>query len=182
MPMQHAGNQVQCSFRWKRFTTVYEITWFSTDKILFLSVRESEKTIKSDFHYSICVIKDFHCSICVIKLLWQVGTTEVLDWYWYKRQAFTCDTDTVLMTRIVMLKLCCLSNFFSIGFWSGCWKYSIRHRSRHLKNKMSHLMTKPTKLHVLPAKTQISLGIHPVLSWFCHEAAQNCISQECQIQ
>ena len=27
---------------------------------------------------------------------------------------------------------------------------------------MSRLMTKPTKWHVLPAKTQISLGIHPV--------------------
>ena len=31
---------------------------------------------------------------------------------------------------------------------------------------MSHLMTKPTKLHVHPAKTQISLGIHPVWSVF----------------
>ena len=29
---------------------------------------------------------------------------------------------------------------------------------------MSHLMTKPTKLHVRPAKTQISLGIRPVWS------------------
>ena len=27
---------------------------------------------------------------------------------------------------------------------------------------MRHLMTKPTKLHVCPAKTQISLGIHTV--------------------
>ena len=27
---------------------------------------------------------------------------------------------------------------------------------------MSHLMTKPTKWHVCPAKTQIGLGIHPV--------------------
>ena len=31
-------------------------------------------------------------------------------------------------------------------------------------NKMSQLMTKPTKLHVCPAKTQISLGIRPVWS------------------
>ena len=30
--------------------------------------------------------------------------------------------------------------------------------------KMSCLMTKPTKWHVRPAKTQISLGIHPVWS------------------
>ena len=29
---------------------------------------------------------------------------------------------------------------------------------------MSHLMTKPTKWHVHPAKTQIRLGIHPVWS------------------
>ena len=32
------------------------------------------------------------------------------------------------------------------------------------QNEMSHLMTKPTKWHVRPAKTQISLGIHPVWS------------------
>ena len=30
--------------------------------------------------------------------------------------------------------------------------------------QMSHLLTKPTKWHVHPAKTQISLGIHPVWS------------------
>ena len=29
---------------------------------------------------------------------------------------------------------------------------------------MSHLLTKPTKWHVCPAKTQLSLGIHPVWS------------------
>ena len=33
-----------------------------------------------------------------------------------------------------------------------------------LKWNMSHLMTKPTKWHVRPAKTQISLGIRPVWS------------------
>ena len=31
-------------------------------------------------------------------------------------------------------------------------------------NSLSHLMTKPTKWHVCPAKTQISLGICPVWS------------------
>ena len=46
---------------------------------------------------------------------------------------------------------------------------------------MSRHMTKPTKLHVRPANTQISLGIRPDWSeswlgahsfcWFCHEAA-----------
>ena len=30
------------------------------------------------------------------------------------------------------------------------------------KNDVSRLMTKPTKWHVRPAKTQISLGIRPV--------------------
>ena len=30
------------------------------------------------------------------------------------------------------------------------------------KSKMSRLMTKPTKWHVHPAKTQIGLGIRPV--------------------
>ena len=42
-------------------------------------------------------------------------------------------------------------------------------------------MTKPTKWHVRPAKTQISLGIqadqsrhwaHMSVCWFCHEAAE----------
>ena len=61
--------------------------------------------------------------------------------------------------------------------------------------QMSRLMTKPTKWHVRPAKTQISLGIGPVWSdwtdaqadlslrsaqrsvcWFCHEAAQILLS------
>ena len=34
------------------------------------------------------------------------------------------------------------------------------------KNEWSHHITKPTKWPVLPAKTQISMGIHPVLSVF----------------
>ena len=36
----------------------------------------------------------------------------------------------------------------------------------HLGAKISQLMTKPTKWHVRPAKTQISLGIRPVWSVF----------------
>ena len=39
---------------------------------------------------------------------------------------------------------------------------------RHPKTELSRLMTKPTKWHVRPAKTQISLGIRPVwvpLNW-----------------
>ena len=56
---------------------------------------------------------------------------------------------------------------------------------------MSCLMTKTTKWHVHPAKTQISLGImrtartnqtlhwdHMSFCWFCHEAAQMCPSHE----
>ena len=34
----------------------------------------------------------------------------------------------------------------------------------HIGKQMSHLMTKPTKWHVRPAKTQISLGLCPVWS------------------
>ena len=33
---------------------------------------------------------------------------------------------------------------------------------KYLYYKFSRFMTKPTKWHVRPAKTQISLGIHPV--------------------
>ena len=37
-------------------------------------------------------------------------------------------------------------------------------------------MTKPTKWHVRPAKTQISLGI---CEWFCHEVAQITLYISC---
>ena len=36
--------------------------------------------------------------------------------------------------------------------------------SSRLRNDLSHLMTKPTKWHVHPAKTQISMGVRPVWS------------------
>ena len=36
--------------------------------------------------------------------------------------------------------------------------------SRVSNKKMSQCMTKPTKWHVRPAETLISLGIHPILS------------------
>ena len=36
--------------------------------------------------------------------------------------------------------------------------------NQNSQRKMSHLMTKPTKWHVHPAKTQISLGIYPIWS------------------
>ena len=37
-------------------------------------------------------------------------------------------------------------------------------RFTHLFNELSHRMTKPSKWHVRPVKTQISLGIRPVWS------------------
>ena len=49
-------------------------------------------------------------------------------------------------------------------------KYSFPFRSHHFsklnavilfENRMSLLMTKPTKWHLRPAKTQLSLGIRP---------------------
>ena len=43
-------------------------------------------------------------------------------------------------------------------------KCLINHWSPNANLKLSCLMTKPTKWHVHPAKTQISLGIHPVWS------------------
>ena len=53
--------------------------------------------------------------------------------------------------------------------WSRTDGWSRQHtvwtgRLKSRFNIMSHLMTKPTKWHVRPAKTQISLGIHPVWS------------------
>ena len=60
--------------------------------------------------------------------------------------------------------------------WSGSTPFAQAYMSENLgslpyrdnihKNHMSHDMTKPTKWHVRPAKTQISLGIHPVWSVF----------------
>ena len=44
------------------------------------------------------------------------------------------------------------------------WTLSLKEMNKGKINKMSCLMTKPTKGHMCPAKTQISLGIHPVWS------------------
>ena len=44
---------------------------------------------------------------------------------------------------------------------SSCYRFTGNDCSVFSYN-MSHLMTKPTKWHVSPAKTQISLGIRPV--------------------
>ena len=75
-------------------------------------------------------------------------------------------------------KKCCLLYFFSrTAIWKPdyCgWKYLKRNIYNGQtsppviyiwdKTKMSQRMTKPTKWHVRPAKTQISLGIRPVWS------------------
>ena len=42
-------------------------------------------------------------------------------------------------------------------------------------NNLSHLMTKPTKWYVRPAKTQISLGIRPVWSVFAVRMKKHCV-------
>ena len=44
------------------------------------------------------------------------------------------------------------------------WTLQQVSKNVHFQQKMSCLMTKPTKWYVRPAKTQISLGIHPVWS------------------
>ena len=44
------------------------------------------------------------------------------------------------------------------------WKYITKIASTLIKEYMSYLMTKPTKWHVGPAKTKISLGVRPVWS------------------
>ena len=64
---------------------------------------------------------------------------------------------------------CFLNSAVQVGFIVKIWK--IPDKRTHCCNypkfyKMSHVMTKPTKWHVCPAETQISLGIHPVWSVF----------------
>ena len=55
-----------------------------------------------------------------------------------------------------------LSTWASSFKKSFSWHSSIYNSMGHMQGcHMSHLMTKPTKWHVRPAKTQISLGIRP---------------------
>ena len=62
-------------------------------------------------------------------------------------------------TRIcIQMKACILFNVKSL------FQLLLFSDTERLKQSMSHLMTKPTKWHVRPAKTQISLGIRPVWS------------------
>ena len=81
------------------------------------------------------------------------------------------------MRRLIWVLAGCTCHF--VGF------VMLRLRSPYFMLKEAHLsrlMTKATKWHVRPAKTQISLEIDPVWSesllglhpfcWFCHEAAR----------
>ena len=48
----------------------------------------------------------------------------------------------------------------------------------HQHDQLGHLMTKPTKWHVRPANTQISLGIHPV--WWGSSFCKGIWAAACQ--
>ena len=69
------------------------------------------------------------------------------------------------------LMLVCIMLTADVGTYhvdSWCWyvykKVTIKIGKFWTHEEMSRLMTKPAKWHVRPAKTQISLGIHPVWS------------------
>ena len=55
----------------------------------------------------------------------------------------------------------CEIHLLSSGMW---WLQSTLQFELFPSHYLSHLMTKPTKWHVRPAKTEISLGIRPVWS------------------
>ena len=70
------------------------------------------------------------------------------------RSAFqAANSDTIMMSDVYKV------DFLII-------QCKMRNTGNNLREKMSRLMTKPTKWHVRPAKTQISLGIRPVRSVF----------------
>ena len=58
-----------------------------------------------------------------------------------------------------------LSYSFSQNLWVSHLKW-IKKMHIYIKNDLRQRMAKPTKWHLHPAKTQISLGIRPVLSVF----------------
>ena len=55
----------------------------------------------------------------------------------------------------------CANFIHAYGFQSGLFLNNFKFLD-YIPPKMSRLVTKPTKWHVRPAKTQISLGIRPV--------------------
>ena len=126
-----------------------------------------------------------HClprPVCLIRLL-LLGLTVCPDlsvWsdcsFWVSLFAQTCLSDQtapsgskclprpVCLIRLLLLGLIVCPEL-SVSILRTIWymKNELHHDKVCLWN-MSHLMTKPTKWHVRPAKTQTSLGIHPVLS------------------
>ena len=56
-----------------------------------------------------------------------------------------------------------LASFSGYAVWKSIQFFNCPDKTK-IPNHLSRLMTKPTKWHVRPAKTQISLGIHPVWS------------------
>ena len=89
--------------------------------------------------------------------------------YWgnFSQWFLNCQVPRTFMKTIITLNFM-QRNFGShLGYYLENRKSTIANRKLLMKswmNYMSRLMTKPTKWHVRPAKTQISLGIHPVWS------------------
>ena len=70
-----------------------------------------------------------------------------------------------LLPRVSLLNLCIADNWDLTQFkTSASPTYCHVTLEAIEKNIKSHIMTKPTKWHVRPTKTQISLGIRPVWS------------------
>ena len=87
-----------------------------------------------------------------------------LKWIeWIKRQQLFSLWKTNQWCSWSLAALCRLRDILSIS--CAATHFDITHLNlfRTLKH-LSHLMTNPTKWHVRPAKTQISLGILPVWS------------------
>ena len=86
------------------------------------------------------------------------------------------DCDQVTVMGCEMKLRSGLSRILSwVGFepatqWSvaGSCNHSAMQTFLYVDRQMSRLMTKPTKWHLCPAKTQITLGIHPVWSESLH--------------
>ena len=75
----------------------------------------------------------------------------------YCAKIFTHDSDVVLnLCCIEVLYFCQCIIIESVRVLELLWRWGL------IAKHMSHSMTKPTKWHVRPAKTQISLGIRPV--------------------
>ena len=102
--------------------------------------------------------------------------SEFLGFLRYFRMTCKFLISILLFQRMKLSALCTISilHIFSPRLRSNLWlAWGTCHKVllsicfcafMSLVNQMSRLTTKPTKWHVRPAKTQISLGIHPVWS------------------